>query len=124
MNIPSIVQLVTARNAFIVLGLIAVNLLFNILANASFRISAGSSTFYHFIAWQVVGNLAGFITVITLTGLLKSIPLSIAFPLTQGLAVIGVQVIAASLIFHEPISFIKWIGTLLIIGGIILIGGK
>jgi multidrug transporter EmrE-like cation transporter len=106
------------------LALVIANTLFNILANASFKFSAGSTTVFQFIAWQVIGNLAGFITVITLTGMLKSVPLSVAFPLTSGLAVIGVQVLGAIFLFHEPISLEKWVGTLLIIFGIFFISGK
>jgi multidrug transporter EmrE-like cation transporter len=124
MNITTIVQYITAKNASTLLILVIANMLFNVVANASFKYSAGSATAVQFIAWQVVGNLAGFITVITLTGLLKAVPLSIAFPLTSGLAVIGVQVLGAIFLFHEPISLVKWIGTLFIIFGILLIGGK
>jgi multidrug transporter EmrE-like cation transporter len=124
MNITTIVQFITAKNASTLFALILANMLFNVLANSSFKFSAGSATVFQFIAWQVIGNLAGFITVITLTGMLKSVPLSIAFPLTSGLAIIGVQVLGAIILFHEPISLEKWIGTLLIIFGIILIGGK
>ena len=101
--------------------LITLNLAFNILSNASFRISALSATWRGILSWQVVGNLAGFVTVITLTLLLRNMPLSIAFPLTTGLAVLGVQVVAAIWLFHEPISQRQWLGTLAIVLGIWLI---
>lgn len=120
----TIIQLITERNAGILLALLLSNLLFNILANASFKYSASSSTLVSFIAWQVVGNLAGFITVITLTGLLKSVPLSTVFPVTSGLAVIGVQVVGAYFLFHEPITLSRWAGTILIILGIVFITSK
>jgi len=101
--------------------LILLNIAFNILANASFRISAMSETWRGILTWQVIGNIAGFITVITLTLLLRHMPLSIAFPLTTGLAVLGIQIVAAAWIFHEPISQRQWLGTLAIVGGIWLI---
>lgn len=101
--------------------LILVNLAFNILANASFRVSAMSETWRGLLTWQVVGNLAGLITVITLTWLLRYMPLSVAFPLTTGLTVLGVQMVAASWIFHEPISQRQWLGTLAVVLGIWLI---
>ena len=101
--------------------LIFVNLAFNILANASFRVSAMSETWRGILTWQVVGNLAGLITVITLTWLLRYMPLSVAFPLTTGLTVLGVQMVAASWIFHEPISQRQWLGTLAVVLGIWLI---
>lgn len=105
----------------IIFSLILVNLVFNILANASFRISALSPTWRGLLTWQVVGNLAGLATVITLTWLLRYMPLSVAFPLTTGLTVLGVQLVAASWIFHEPISERQWLGTLALVLGIWLI---
>ena len=104
-----------------VVGLILVNLAFNILSNASFRISALSPTWRGILSWQVIGNLAGLVTVITLTVLLRYLPLSVAFPLTTGLTVLGVQMVAASWIFHEPISSRQWLGTLAVVIGIFLI---
>ncbi len=104
--------------------LIGGNLIFNILANASFKLSAASLDWRQFLTWQVVGNLAGFVTVLTLTGLLRFLPLHIAYPVTAGLAVIGVQVIAAVWLFGESVSSAQWAGTLLVIMGIALIGGR
>jgi multidrug transporter EmrE-like cation transporter len=69
----------------------------------------------------VIGNLAGFITVLTLTRLLRYLPLSITFPLTTGLTVIGVQVVAAAALFHEPISARQWAGTAAIVISIFLV---
>jgi multidrug transporter EmrE-like cation transporter len=109
------------RAAAFIVALIFFNLLFNVLSNASFRLSAMSSTWRGVLNWQIVGNLAGFVTVITLTVLLRYLPLSIAFPLTTGLTVLGVQLIAASWLFHEPISQRQWIGTLAVVLGIWLI---
>jgi multidrug transporter EmrE-like cation transporter len=48
-------------------------------------------------------------------------PLSVAFPLTTGLTVLGVQLVAASWIFNEPISHRQWLGTLAVVIGIWLI---
>jgi len=105
----------------LVFWLIVVNLGFNVLSNAAFRVSAMSETMRGLITWQVVGNLAGFVTVVTLTWMLKYMPLSIAFPLTTGLTVLGVQMVAASWIFREPVSERQWLGTLAIVVGIWLI---
>jgi multidrug transporter EmrE-like cation transporter len=110
--------------ATIILALVGGNLLFNIVANASFKVSADSRTWRQFLLWQVIGNLAGLITVLTLTGLLRHIPLHVAFPLTTGLAVVGVQVGAARWLFHEPITPAQWLGTLLVVAGILFIGGR
>jgi multidrug transporter EmrE-like cation transporter len=118
------IQAVSSRNVFIILILIGANTFFNIVANASFKYSAMSLSWRSFLSWQVLGNLAGLITVITLTILLRTIPLYIAFPVTTGLAVIGVQVFASRLLFQEPISPVQWLGTGLVVVGILLIGGR
>lgn len=115
-------QLRTVGVATIALG--TANMLFNVVANASFKISASSSNWRGFLFWQVVGNLAGFVTVLTLTALLRHVPLHVAFPVTTGVAVLGVQIIAAKLLFHEPITATQWLGTTLVVAGIALIGGK
>jgi multidrug transporter EmrE-like cation transporter len=59
-------------------------------------------------AWLLVlfslGNLAGLVGVLTYTGVLKKMPLHLAFPLTQGLVALGVLVIGSYGIFHESFS--------------------
>lgn len=123
LNLKPDVRTTATRVNFLILALILGNLFFNILANASFKVSAESIHWKDFLFWQVVGNLSGFITVITLTWLLRVIPLHIAFPVTAGLAVIGVQVFAGILLFGETISFYQWAGTFLVVLGIILLSG-
>jgi multidrug transporter EmrE-like cation transporter len=108
-------------NIFLILGLFAVNLVFNILGNASFKLSALANNWKGLVGWQIVGNLAGFVTVLALTGLLKYLPLHVAQPICQGLAIIGVQIVASWLFFHESISTTQWVGMLLIVAGIVLI---
>jgi len=113
-----------AKLTLLTFALFLANFLFNVISNASFKFSAQSPNWNGIIAWQVVGNLAGFITVITLTLLLRNTSLNVAFPITAGLSVVGVQVFAAWLLFREPISPVKWLGTLLIVLGIILVGAQ
>ena len=108
----------------LIVVLILANLVFNVVANASFKFSADSQDLRRFLTWQGLGNLAGLITVLTLTWLLKYIPLHIAFPVTTGLAVIGVQIVAGRLLFGESISSGRWLGTLLVVAGIVLLGGR
>lgn len=110
------------RTAVLLAVLIACNLLFNVIANAGFKYSAMSGNWRGFLTWQVVGNVAGFITVLTLTGLLRYLPLHVAYPLTAGLAVIGVQIVAARWLFQETISTGEWAGAILVVLGIVLIG--
>lgn len=124
LNFRSDIQVVTTRIGWLALALIAGNLLFNIVANASFKFSADSPNLRGFLIWQVIGNLSGFITVITLTWLLRYIPLNVAFPVTTGLAVIGVQIIAGGFLFKEDLSAGQWLGTVLVVAGIALISGR
>ena len=100
------------------LALIVSNFVFTICANSSFKVSAQSTNWRNFLLWQVVGNLAGLATVITLTWLLRYQPLSVVFPLTTGLGVIGVQIITDHWLFREVISLERWLGAILIILGI------
>jgi multidrug transporter EmrE-like cation transporter len=102
-------------------ALIALNVVFSVVANAAFRVSARSETWRGVMTWQVAGNLAGFVTVVTLTGLLRYVPLSIAFPVTTGLSIIGVQIVASRWLFNEPVSAVQWTGALLIALGIFLV---
>ena len=124
LHLKSDIQTAAAHFNTLVIALILGNLIFNIVANASFKVSAESTNWRGFLFWQVVGNLAGFITVITLTWMLRFIPLHIAFPVTTGLAVLGVQVVAGMLLFGETISYSQWLGTILVVLGIVLLSGK
>lgn len=112
-----------ADKAALPLTLVVGNMIFNVVANVCFKYSVHSTRGWEFLAWQVAGNLAGLVTVITLTWLLKYLPLHVAFPLTTGLAVIGVHVLGGMLFFKESISFTQWLGTLVIIVGILLVTG-
>ena len=112
-----------AQNPVRLIAVVIGNMVFNILSNVCFKYSANSTTVPQFLVWQVVGNLAGFITVITLTWLLKFVPLHVAFPVTTGLAIIGVHIIGSIFFFKEPVSNLQWLGTLVIILGIFLITG-
>jgi len=118
-----VVQILSAKGVVASAVLILCYTVFSIIANSSLKISATSEAWRGFLLWQIVGNLAGFITVLALTGLLRFAPLHVAYPVTAGLAVIGVQVVAARWFFGESISTTQWLGTLLVVVGIVLIGG-
>lgn len=95
----------------------------NTLANVCFKLSAASHGAWRFILWQAIGNLSGFLGVLVYTGLLRHIPLHVAFPVTQGLAVLGVLA-AARILFQETITPLQWLGTSLVVTGIILTSFK
>jgi multidrug transporter EmrE-like cation transporter len=91
------------------------------LANICWKLSAGSRGIRRFLGWQIGGHLAGFTGVLVYTSLLKHLPIGQVFPVVQGLSVLAVQVLAAGLFFRERIPAIKWVGTGLIICGIVLV---
>ncbi|WP_376788817.1 hypothetical protein [Thermoflexus sp.] len=92
-----------------------------VFANFGFKRSAESTTALAFLAWQILGNLSGFLSVLTYTALLRWLPVHIAVSLTMGLGFVSVQVFTAWLIFREPIGIWKWIGAGLVVLGVALI---
>jgi len=109
------------RTTAIIAGLVLSNLAFTVLSNVGFKWSALSTDWRGFITWQVVGNLAGFLSVLAFTALLRLISLHLAFAVTAGLGFLAVQVIGAHLIFHESVTRGQWLGIVLITGGIALV---
>jgi multidrug transporter EmrE-like cation transporter len=107
--------------AGLILMLIVINLLSILFSQVSFKWSAMSPDWKGLLRWQIIGNILGFISVLTLTALLKFIPLHEANAITVGIGFILVQVIGAQLIFHEPVSRSGWMGAGLITAGILLI---
>ncbi len=118
------IQALSEHSTAVIVVLLSGNLLFNILANSCFKVSSTSSTWRAFLVWQIIGNLAGLITVISLTGLLHYLPLSFVFPVTTGLAVIGVQIVSSRILFGESVTSTQWLGTLMIALGIVLVGRR
>ena len=103
------------------LFLIALNAVANTAGHICFKLSAAAdNTASTVIFWQIVGNTVAFIGVLAYTGLMRNMSLLMAFPLTQGLTAIGVQVVASLLFFHEQISPLAWVATVLIAAGIIV----
>jgi multidrug transporter EmrE-like cation transporter len=102
-------------------GLTLANLAFTVVSNSGLKLSAASHEWQGFLRWQIVGNLSGFLGVLAFTFLLRFISLHLAYALTAGLGFICVQIIAARLIFQEPISSVQWLGTGLATVGIIII---
>ncbi len=92
-----------------------------VTSNIGAKLSAASAGWRGFLAWQVVGNLAGFLGVLAFTLLLKFIPLHLAYGVGAGLGFVLVQVIAARLFFHEHITLIQWVGVALVALGILFI---
>jgi multidrug transporter EmrE-like cation transporter len=123
-RIPSDLAARPASSFMVMTALVAVSVLFNIVASSGFKMSAASTNWRSFLAWQAVGNFSGLVTVLALTGLLRLTSLHVAYPVTVGLSVVGVQVVAAALLFKEAISPAQWLGSLLVVAGIALISSR
>jgi multidrug transporter EmrE-like cation transporter len=102
---------------FFILGHTAMN----VLSNIFYKRSAMVKGVARFGLWQIIAGTFSFIGVISYTFSLKYLPVSIAFPVTQGLAVIAVTIIGASLVYKEKIRGRYWLGVALITLGILFV---
>jgi multidrug transporter EmrE-like cation transporter len=107
--------------ALSILGLTVLNLIFQVISNIGFKLSADSTGWQDFLGWQVVANVTGFLSVIAFTFLLRLISLHVAFALTVGFGFALVQVLGARFVFHEAITSSQWFGVALITVGIIIV---
>jgi multidrug transporter EmrE-like cation transporter len=94
------------------------------VANSLLTVSAHANGLTYFLLFQIAGNLVGFLGILAYTGLLRTLPLHVAFPLSRGTAVIGVQLIAALLVFHEVFKPTEIAGTVVVAAGVILVGAS
>jgi multidrug transporter EmrE-like cation transporter len=104
-----------------IVGLILSNLIFTVASNIGFKLSADSAGWQGFLWWQVVGNIAGFLSVITFTVLLRMISLHVAWAVTAGFGFALVEVLGARFFFHEAITTWQWFGVALITSGIFIV---
>jgi multidrug transporter EmrE-like cation transporter len=96
-------------------------LVFVTAANVLLKESAEAGSGWLFYVLLVAGNLAGFVGILAYTGLLRTLPLHRAFPLSRGLVVLGI--LATSLIFfHETLKATEVAGVVLVTAGIALVG--
>jgi len=89
-------------------------------AHASLKRSAQSRGVRWFLLWQVAGNLAALLGTVAYTAILRGMSLHVAYPLTEGLSAVGVQIVCSLLLFRERIPPLAWAGTGLIVSGIVL----
>lgn len=92
----------------------------NTTAHACLKKSADVRGLRLFVLWQAAGNGAAFLGVLAYTMLLRTMSLHVAYPLTEGITAVGVQLVAGILLFRERIPPIAWVGTGLILSGIVL----
>ena len=93
-------------------------------ANLLLKLSADAHGVWLFLAFQAAGNLAGLGGVLVYTWLMRRVPLHVAFPLTRGAGVLGVQLVGSVLVFHEVFSPRELIGAIVVAAGIILVGAR
>jgi multidrug transporter EmrE-like cation transporter len=102
------------------LALLLANVTANTGAHVCLKKAAISSSVKHFLFWKVVGNLAAFLGTVAYTMLLRGMSLHVAYPLTEGLGAVSVQVVGAAVLFKEHVTPLAWAGTGLILSGIVL----
>ena len=108
------------RNA----ALLAAYFVFVTASNVLLKLSADARETWMLAALFAAGNVAGFVGVLAYTGLLRTLPLHVAFPLSRGLVVLGVQLLASLLFFHERFTVREAGGVALVTAGIILVGAS
>lgn len=91
-------------------------------SNALIKVSSGADWFWPFILPFAGGNIAGLCGVLLYTLLLRRMPLHAAFPLTRGVGVLGVQLAASVLFFHETLRPTEIAAAVVVTAGIILVG--
>ena len=99
-------------------------LLFATGSNILLKLSADAHEIRVILPMFGLGNLAGFAAVLAYTGLLRTLPLHVAFPLSRGLVVLGVQLFASLAFFHEMFTLREAGGVVLVTAGIILVGAS
>ncbi len=92
--------------------------------NVFLKMSAQSTDAWMFWIFQAAGNVAGFVGILVYTGLLRTFPLHVAFPLSRGMAVLGVQLVASLLVFHEVFRLTEAAGVVAVAAGVILVGAS
>ena len=103
-------------------GLVLCYFLFVTGSNIFLKLSADAHDTRVLLVMLAAGNLAGFVGVLAYTGLLRTLPLHVAFPLSRGLVVLGVQLLAALVFFRESFTLREAAGVALVTAGIILVG--
>ncbi len=106
---------------WIIAGLVAVDAITSALSVIAFKQSGAAPTVRGFWWYQVWGNFWGFASVLALTFLTRYWPLKLAYPITVGLAILLVQLVAVRIAFGEIATPLQVFGGVLIVAGIMLV---
>ena len=102
--------------------LVVVYAAFVTAANVLMKLSAGAGALWPSLLLLAAGNVAGLAGILVYTLLLRTLPLHVAFPLTRGAAVLGVQLASSLIVFHEALRPTEAAGAALVVAGIVLAG--
>jgi multidrug transporter EmrE-like cation transporter len=91
-------------------------------ANVLLNLSAHAGGLWPFLAFQAAGNLAGLAGILVYTGLMRRMPLHVAFPLSRGAGVLGVQLVGSVMVFRETFTLREAVGAAVVAAGILLVG--
>jgi multidrug transporter EmrE-like cation transporter len=91
-------------------------------ANVLLNLSAHAGGVWLFLAFQAAGNLAGLAGILVYTGLMRRMPLHVAFPVSRGVGVLGVQLVGAVMVFRETFTLREAVGAAVVAAGILLVG--
>ncbi len=107
--------------SILIAGIVLLNQVFNVGATAAFALSGKAEAASGFVFWQIAGGLFGLGLQITFAGMVRFFSVQFANSVGIGLSFLTAQIIVAYLFFHEPFSAIQWVGSALVLVGILLI---
>ncbi|GEM_PF-5857215 len=108
------------------IGLAVAALLTLTASQIGFKYASGADGLKNTILWLVGAGVAGTVSMLLYTLLLKHIPLHVGYAILYGLGFVLIQVVAAKFILKEPVSLMQWIGGAVMVAGIAMVafGGK
>ena len=112
---------VGALELLFVLVLVGVNQFFNVAATLSMAASGYAERPRTFVTWQIVGGLFGLGINLSFAGLVRYWSVGFANAVGIGLAFLSTQVIAAHFVYRERFAWPQWLGTALVLVGVLLI---
>lgn len=104
-----------------ILVLVVIDQICNVAANTSFALSGKAASVRTFVLWQIFGGLFGLATQLCFAGLVRFDSVRFANSIDIGLAFLSAQLFSAYLYFHEPFTRAQWLGTVLIVAGVLLV---
>jgi len=86
-----------------------------------FKYASGAQNLKSTVLWFLGAGVAGTVSMVLYTWLLRHLPLHVGYAALFGLGFVVVQVVAAKLILKEAVSPLQWIGGAVMVAGIFMI---